>query len=219
MGTKNDEGLDARKAAKAQELAARKADRKALSDEKKSLRAEARQQKRDAAEQKKVDDLENYGRLVTTETLGGKFIQYYDKGYVQVGFSSVFEKLLGVEGSADSLQKKSAAGRAVGAVLTMGANLVVGSNKRGDLLVTITTDKKVHTIHHTAPYEQDLRAYHRIVSVGKSLVEQNSNVSEAAKQQEPASLGDELQKLVSLKDSGALSEEEFARAKERLLGS
>jgi 23S rRNA pseudoU1915 N3-methylase RlmH len=219
MGSSRNAENEARKAAKAQELAARKAEKKAVSEEKKRVRAEERQLKKEAAEQKKAADLESYGREVTTEVFGGNVVKFYEKGYVKISFGNDFEKLLGVEGSADSLQKKSAAGRAVGAVFTMGANVMLGSNKRGDLLVTITTDRKVHTLHHTAPYEHDLKAYHRIVSVGKSLVEQNLRELAGPTGRVESSLGDELEKLVLLKNSGALSEEEFAKAKSRLLGS
>lgn len=193
-----------------------KEEKKRKTEQKKQERREARDKKREATEARKAELEAQFGRKVLDTVLGGKLVEYYEKGFVRIGFSSTFEKVLGVEGSADSLQKKSGAGRAVGAVLTMGANVALSSNKRGDLLVTITTDKKVHTLHHTAPSAYDLKAYQEIVAVGKSLIEQNSR-QEVPQSQTPASIGDELQKLVALRDSGSISDEEFARAKERLL--
>lgn len=213
----NEEDARDKKEAKLREAVERKAEKRRLSDEKKQLRAEVRQKKKDDAAQKKADDLEKFGREVAMEALGGHLVKFFEKGYVKVQIGSDFEKLLGIEGSADSLQKKSAAGRAVGAVFTMGANVALGSNKRGDLLVTITTDKKVHTLHQTAPYEHDLKAYHRIVSVGKSLIAQNRSEPAAPVASEANSLGDELEKLASLKSAGVLTEEEFITTKGRLL--
>ena len=96
---------------------------------------------------------------------------------------------------------------------------MLGSNKRGDLLITITTDQNVHTLHIDAPYEHDLKSHHRIVAVGKSLLATRQEVKESPTTDTQRSLPEEIEKLVALRDAGVLSEEEFTRAKERLLNS
>ena len=189
---------------------------KGLQDRKAQKEAKKRE-KQELSQQKKRQDLETYGKEIASEALGGKIVKFYDRGYVKVGLIGSPEKLLGVEGSADNLQKKSAAGRAVGAVFTMGMNVAVGSNRRGDLLVTITTDKQVHSIIHSAPYSHDLKSYHRIVSVGKSLLQREQSQSQTNPNANNFDLTVQLKELAELKNSGVLSPEEFEKAKSKLL--
>lgn len=185
---------------------------------KKSDKAEARERKREEKRELQATNEANYGKEVLFETLGLKFVRLFAKGYVRVGVSNTYEKLLGVEGSADNLQKKSAAGRAAGFVFTGGLNML-GSNKRGDLFLTITTDRKVHTIHVESPYAHDIKSFQRIVSVGKSLLAGSQESSPLQAESTKVSVSEELERLVALRESGVLSEEEFQKAKGQVLGS
>lgn len=193
-------------------------DKKTLSAEKKEQRAKDKQLKKDDRERKAGADLEQYGREILSEMVGLKTVKFYEKGFTKVGMLGDFEKLIGIEGSADNLQKKSAAGRAAGFVFTGGLNML-GSNKRGDLLITITTDKNVHTLHVDAPYEHDLKSHHRIVSVGKSLLGTSRDQGGQAPAASEGSMSDEIGKLNALKEAGVLTDEEFTNAKRRLLGT
>lgn len=188
-----------------------------VNEDKRAQKEEKKRAKQEANRQKSAKELETYGREIASEALGGKFVKFYDRGYVKVGLLGSPEKILGIEGSADNLQKKSAAGRAVGAVFTMGMNVAVGSNRRGDLLVTITTDKQVHSIIHSAPYSLDLKSYQRIISVGKSLLAREQSQSRSDQAPINTDITGKLKELVELRDSGALSAEEFEKAKSKLL--
>lgn len=186
-------------------------------EQKKTQRAEAKEKKKEAERARKAEEKANYGREVLSEMVGLKTVKFYEKGFVKVGMLADFEELTGIEGSADNLQKKSAAGRTAGFVFTGGLNML-GSNKRGDLLITITTKKDVHTLHVDAPYEHDLKSHHRIVSVGKSLLESSKSQENQGTTALAPSMSDEIGKLSALKDAGVLTEEEFTEAKKRLLG-
>lgn len=186
-------------------------------EQKKAERAEAKEKKKEAERVRKAEEKANYGREVLSEMVGLKTVKFYEKGFVKVGMLGDFEKLTGIEGSADNLQKKSAAGRTAGFVFTGGLNML-GSNKRGDLLITITTTETVHTLHVDAPYEHDLKSHHRIVSVGKSLLESSKSQENQSTTAPAQSMSDEIVKLSALKDAGVLTEEEFTEAKKRLLG-
>jgi len=194
-----------------------KEEKRLRAEEKKADRAAAKEKKREEEKARKAEELEKYGKEVLSEMVGLKTVKFYEKGFVKVGMLGGFEKLTGIEGSADNLQKKSAAGRAAGFVFTGGLNML-GSNKRGDLLITITTQKNVHTLHVDAPYEQDLKSHHRILAVGRSLLaSQARDSADVASAKPTLSISEEIEKLVALKDAGVLSEEEFSKAKERLL--
>lgn len=187
-------------------------------EQKKADRLEAKKKKQEAERERKAQEEADFGREVLSEMVGLKTVKFYEKGFTKVGMLGDFEKLIGIEGSADNLQKKSAAGRAAGFVFTGGLNML-GSNKRGDLLITITTDKNVHTLHIDAPYEHDLKSHHRIVSVGKSLLGASKDQDPQAPAASESSMSDEIAKLNALKEAGVLTDEEFTNAKCRLLGA
>jgi hypothetical protein len=193
-----------------------KEQKRLIAEQKKADRAEAKEKKQEAEQARKAQELAKYGREVLSEMLGLKTVKFYEHGFTKVGMLGDFEKLMGIEGSGDNLQKKSAAGRAAGFVFTGGLNML-GSNKRGDLLITITTDSNVHTLHVDAPYEHDLKSYQRIVAVGKSLLDARGQREQNNQAPAPQSISGEIEKLVSLKEAGVLTDEEFASAKRRLL--
>lgn len=180
-------------------------------------------------------ELDEYGKLITKATCAGKTIFLYSHGYVRVGglFRSAnapFEKLLGISGSAD-VAKKSAAGRAIGAVLTGGNNLVFSPNKRGDIYLTIVTETKTHALHISPPTKSDLQAMHQLVAAGEAILQglQNSSASSQEGQRQPEStskststastsdLLSKLQQLNELRTAGVVSDAEFIQLKERIL--
>ena len=185
-------------------------------EEKKADRAAAKEKKREEEKARKAQELEKYGKEVLSEMVGLKTVKFYENGFVKVGMLGDFEKLTGIEGSADNLQKKSAAGRAAGFVFTGGLNML-GSNKRGDLFITISTDKGVHSLHTDAPYAHDVKSYQRIIGVGKSLLARPESPEESTRPLQ--GISEEIERLAALRDSGVLSEGEFQQAKARIFAS
>jgi hypothetical protein len=215
--------------------------------DKSEIKAEAKRQRREAraakAEQREAQRQErrrlkqeqqakieaSFGRLVIRETCAGKTVEIYDKGYVRVsgalfGNSAPFEKLKAISGNAD-VTKKSALGRTLAAGATLGANLVYSPNKRGDLYLTIATETKVHSVHMSPPTERDMKAMHKLATSGQAVIDSVTAAVEAPTTvpkvnsmlpQDP-SIADELKKLAELRDSGALTEDEFFAAKKKLL--
>jgi hypothetical protein len=90
-----------------------------------------------------------HGHLVAEALFARKSVRLYSGGYVRISgpFSKAnapFEKLLGISGSAD-VSKKTGLGRSVAFVLTGGINLL-SPNKRGDLYLSIFTEKQSHSL-------------------------------------------------------------------------
>ena len=174
--------------------------------------------KREAAAAKQAADeareLETYGREVLSEMFSTHQIKIYDKGFVKVGFFSQFERLVSIQASMDNLQKKTGPGRAVSFVFTAGLSSL-GPNKRGDLLLTIVTDKKVHALSTDVPYEHDMKSLKKIEQAGLAVLNALDNEGPVAAS--PEGLGEALDKLVILHKSGSLTDEEFSQAKAKLL--
>lgn len=181
-------------------------------------KAKAAAQAADAARRK--EEVEQYGRQLASETIGLKSVKIYEKGYVKVGMMGSFEKLKSIEATAN-VQKKTGAGRAVTAVLTAGTNLMTTPNKRGDIFLTIVTASNVHTVHTDVITEWDLKALYKLEQIGKSVLAATQATEPAPTTANGArsapDLSGGLEKLVALRESGGLTEEEFAAAKAKLL--
>ena len=187
----------------------------------------------DAKIAKEKGELELYGRKVLEEVCAMKTVRIYDKGFVRVSGlfqkdRALFEKLRAISSSAD-VTKKSGLGRSVAAVMTFGLN-TYSPNKRGDLYLTITTDKTTHMIHVSPPTERDMKSMHKIATAGQGVLDSierlipeqkssNSSIQSASFQASapPSTVIDELTKLVALRDAGALSEDEFSAMKKKLM--
>ena len=113
---------------------------------------------------------------------------------------------------------------------TMGLNLMTTPNKRGDIYLTITTERTTHMIHMSPPTERDLKAMHKISSAGQGVLDAlarqtpNSVVttsSSPAPQAQPVvekkSVADELTKLAALRDTGAITDAEFSKLKAQII--
>ncbi len=178
-------------------------------------------------------ELESYGRKVIEEACAGKLVRIYEKGYVRVSGvflkdGAIFEKLIAIESSAD-VAKKTALGRTIMFGATMGLNMLT-PNKRGDMYLTIATDRTTHMLHMSPPTERELKAMHKIATAGQGVldsIERQSSISEVASRPSPvkqpirttsqSSVIDELTKLVALRDAGAISEDEFSSLKADLM--
>ena len=172
------------------------------------------------SESEKADFINRYGTLLADEVFGSKRVWIYSKGYVSVGLFSpgTPTKLLGISGNAD-VTKKTVIGRGVVAAMTMGANLALTPNKRGDAYLSITTDIKTYMLHMSPPTEQGLKAMRKLEGAGQAVLDMNvpNQVIVTNAGTEP-DLALQLEKLSALKQSGALSEAEYQAAKKQLLG-
>jgi hypothetical protein len=184
-------------------------------EQKKQLKLQERADKGEAKRLKEAEQVEKYGRQMLQEILNITVIQLYEKGYVRFT-SGEFEKLLSVDIMADNLTKKSGFGRGVGAVFTLGMNLAT-PNTRGDVIVTILTDKKARTFE-MLPDERSLKAGQRVAQVANTILKLNNVENKGTNNISAGDLGDGLEKLVKLHKTGALSDAEFAKAKKKLLG-
>jgi len=178
-------------------------------------------------------DLEKHGRLISDEVFFGKRIRLYSKGFVRVGLTknAPYEKLLGISGSAD-VSKKTALGRGIVAGMTMGTNLLVSPNKRGDVYLTIVTDRKTHALHQSPPGVKDIQAMHQIVTAGEAILKgQILSTHIQPMQAESLAINDSkesgrsvedllarLQQLGDLHASGVVSDDEFSQLKEKIMG-
>lgn len=159
------------------------------------------------------------GSLVVRESFGVKVVEIYQKGYVRIGTLGLGppEKLLGISAT-DGSSNKSGVGRGAAAIATLGVNYLLSESKRGDLYLTIITDKKTHSLHQSPPSEGQVRSMLKIEAAGKAVL--GSQSQEAAPvSAEPRSLAAEIAELKSLHEAGVLSEDEFNQAKAKLLGS
>ena len=170
------------------------------------------------------DEFAKYGRKVLDEVCAGRRVRLYENCYVRVAYvGGEFEKLLGVSGTAD-VAKKTALGRTLAAGATLGLSLL-SPNKRGDMYLTITTDRKTHQMHMRPPTELELKSMHKIsttvaalLSSEISLQHDPSAVTRAPLEQgAPVSIADELKKLTELLSQGMITEEEFVLAKSKIL--
>jgi hypothetical protein len=203
-----------KQAQKLEAKAAKEAGRRAQEAQKQALKA-AKEADRRAQE---AQELEMYGREVAAEMLTMGTIRIYEKGYVRVGglFMNAgnFEKLKSFEVFNNNLTKKTGLGRGAAAVVTGGLNLL-SPNTRGNIIVTIVTDANVHT-GELLPQVQMIRSVNILQAAAQSVLESNSKETPAAVTQGD-DLSASLERLVKLRDSGALSQEEFEKAKAKLL--
>ena len=168
------------------------------------------------------DELEQYGRKLTSDMFGGNMVSIYEKGYVKVslpllGSLDSIEKLLAVEATSD-VSKKTGLGRGIGAVATLGVNLM-GSNKRGDVYLTVRTDARTHVLHEDPPTATNLKTVKKLEAIGRSVIasaEHAANVPAAPAAER--SIGERLQELAALRDGGLITEDEHQEQRTRLLG-
>jgi ribosomal protein L7/L12 len=232
MGKKDSDEKLAEKEAKAR----LKQEREAAKVAARQVSQQESEQARAASAQLKVDlarkEAERYGQMVIEEMFAGKVVRIYDKGYVRVSGvflgknEAIFELLKGISSSAD-VTKKTGLGRTAGFVVTGGLNTLLTSNKRGDMYLTIYTDRTTHMLHSDPPTERDMKAMHKLATVGRSILESSGAEQDSQPQaipSESSAVGgtdtvEQLLKLAELHANGVLSDAEFETAKKRVLTS
>lgn len=196
-----------------------------------SERADRGKQKAAARAEQEATTLEAYGVHVGGGSFGGKVVEFYDKGYVRIALwptaNTPFEKLVAIESSGD-IAKKSAAGRAAGAVLTGGLNLL-SSNKRGDLYLTIVTETTTHVLHVDPPTAMGMRSAKALEGAGRGLLlrlqatagaeaagaSPSSDLTDA--RGDAATVAERLRQLGQMRDEGLISSEEFDALRTKIL--
>lgn len=176
------------------------------------------------AERQSPNSIEiKYGNVVSQAHFGSAFIKIYSKGYVEIAkgyglLKNQVEKLLSIDGEAQ-ITKKTGLGRAAAAVVTFGVNLA-SPNQRGNLILTITTDREVHVLFHDMPFAHDIKGMNELVSAGKAILARISNSGKGSEREmieSNDSLSNQLRELSRMKDEGLLTADEFAMAKRKLL--
>jgi hypothetical protein len=193
-------------------------DKKSEKEAKKAARQAEKEEKLKARQEKEAKDRKMAGRLVLEEQFDLRSIKIYENGYVVFGpsiGSPVYEKLRSFNVYDGNVAKKTGVGRSAMAVLTVGANLGASSNMRGDVIITVVTERKTHTSKLNAT-PGTLKSAQKIRTALDSVMQSGSNESDVKGKSE-SDLGASIEKLVALRDSGALSPEEFEKAKAKLL--
>lgn len=172
--------------------------------------------------------IEMYGKCIYKSLFGFTKVMFYEKGYAKVGMA---EPALLRSISADAhLSSKTLPGRAASqllmAPLTGGLSLMSGAiapNQRGSLILSIVTTSKAHILKVDTPMDSFIKVMYEAEGVGNALLAKIKAESQVAETNESGSgvtkdLASQLTQLNQLRQQGALSDEEFAKAKDRLLG-
>lgn len=188
------------------------------------------------AEQERRDH-ERCGDLIEKQSVSLKTIAIFSKGYVRVGGfmglgSAPYEKLFAIEDSTD-IQKKTGLGRTLMAGATLGANLALTPNKRGDAYLTIVTEVRSHAIHVETPNAMQLKAIKSVAAAGRAVIAQHAGAplphdpttdvsaldAPPATAQEPATLGpaDKLREYASLHEQGLLTDDEYQSLRAKII--
>lgn len=198
-----------------------KASKAADRDAKKIARLAELEASAKAREEEKARLLELAGDEFFEEYLGSKTIKFFTNGYVSVSMwgGGSPEKLVDLNVDTD-ISKKTGIGRAVVGVATFGVNIATTSNMRGDIYLSIVTDQRTHMIHVSPPSERDVKAALKIEATGNSLIKRSSQKATARKPTRAPSkdITKQLEQLVKLRDSGALTDSEFTKAKAKIIG-
>ena len=159
----------------------------------------------------------NHGAIVKKGQFGLKTVEIYDAGYVRVGLlltqKSQFEKLKSIN---FSLQVQDRSG--VGHLWASGG---LGSREKRVLLLTIATDKQIHTLSTEGEMgRSEDKLGLALEAAGNSVLADLNRepaptvITQAAPQ---ATVGERLRQIADLHQEGVLSDEEFAAAKAKLL--
>lgn len=173
-----------------------------------------------ADEERKRVAYEKAGALISSGAFHTKKFRFFENGYVAVdgwALKGLPEKLIDVTSSVD-VQKKTGFGRAAGAVITAGVNLA-GPNLRGDIYLYVITEETTHTIHLDPPSPFEVNNARKVEALGKACLAmaESKNQQPATATVTSADISEPLAKLVEFHKSGALTDDEFALAKAKLL--
>jgi hypothetical protein len=166
------------------------------------------------------------GQLVESGAFATKTVKIYGNGFVRVqnlfSSSAQYERLLSIEASAN-VGKKSALGRGAGAVMTGGINLL-GSKQRGDVYLTIVTDRKTHVLHEDPPTVRGMKESKKLEAAGNAVIRDvaapDGSVDAQPDHASPgATLAERLRQLNTMRDEGLVSTDEFEQLRTKLLDS
>jgi len=180
---------------------------------------EAQEQEKKAQKASEDPYHEQCGNLVVEDTFAAKRVAIYQNGYVRIGMFKLGapEKLMGISAT-DGSSNKTGVGRGAAAVATGGLNYLLSESKRGDLYLTIITDKKTHSLHTSVPDDSEVRSMLKLEAAGSAVLKAPTSSADAPSGSS-GSLAEEIANLKTLHDQGVLSDEEFNLAKAKLLGS
>jgi hypothetical protein len=158
-----------------------------------------------------------YGALVKKGQFGLKTVEIYDSGHVRVGLlltqKSQFEKLKSIKFSFQVQDRSS-----VGHLWSSGG---LGSREKRVLLLTIATDKQVHTLSTEGEMGRSEDKLGLALEAAGNSVLADLNRGPAPPvltQTAPeATVSERLRQIADLHKEGVLSDEEFAAAKAKLL--
>jgi hypothetical protein len=171
--------------------------------------------------------LSKYGRKVAGALIQNGIlatnVSIYDEGFVKIG--GRYEELLGILGDT-AVSKKSAIERGIGIVASAAVTPFPGINlllpgQRGRISLTIITDKKTHVLSTDQVHETAVRDYQKLLGAGQAVLQQIQlrTMAGIAPATSSGDLGAQLKQLSDLHAQGVLSDDEFAAAKGKLLGS
>jgi hypothetical protein len=169
------------------------------------------------------DNRKKFGKVMVSKSIGMTTITVFEKGYVSIGgkSGSVPSKLLGISSNLNT-KKKNVVGRGLGAALTGGGSLLFNSGNKGAAVLTIVTAAGNKVISRNSPRTGEIEAILELEAVGLAVIELSAQsdstvATQATGQTAGISVSGEIEKLHSLHMSGALTDEEFASAKKKLL--
>jgi hypothetical protein len=115
-----------------------------------------------------------YGRLLVSSSFAQTNVQIFEKGFIRIGGGTFrsptgpAQRLISIE-SDDDVHRKHTAGRAAGAVLTGGLNLL-GGNKRGEVYLTVITDEGTRVLQETQPSNDSVRIARNLAATGQTTI-------------------------------------------------
>lgn len=144
--------------------------------------------------------------------------QHTSQDYV-VAYDAPFEKLRAIKASTQ-VQDKSAGGRAVASAASFGLS-TLASNENRHLFLTITTDRETYALKEKGGMLRlPDQAAMKLELAGQGILDAlGSRAPSAPATPAPGSVADQLRDLAALHRDGVLTDEEFAAAKAKLLGS
>jgi hypothetical protein len=202
---------------------------------KEAAKAQKLATKEAAKEEAEARDRALAGREVAKGSFDGQTIRIYERGYVRL--SALFsggplERLKRIEASAE-ITKKTGVGRAVGLAASGGLSMF-SPNRRGDIYLTITTDRTTHVLHQDPPSDSAMKTARRLEAAGKAVLDaaarasvptttqssprsRPSVVSEPEQVAPATGVAQRLQQLEALRVAGLVTDEEYEQKRAQIL--
>lgn len=174
----------------------------------------------------KPSETKLYGDILAQGHFGTRYVTIYSKGFVKVSagmgiIKGSVEELVDIFGETD-VNKKTGLGRAAGAVVTMGANLMLSPNQRGNLYLSISTTRQTHSLFWDRPDATSIKIMNKLVGAGKAALAMKARGGGSHETPSPSSQSGDVQtklrELADMYESGLLDEAEFKASKAKILG-